>query len=106
MNIKKDNFDVSILYDLDEMGIDLEFATGMKRNKKKIKGINDPILFKNLKTETMNIKKEHTKMLGDFIVEQGYKIKEGKRDKTFTEVFDIIKTMATQIKTLKESYGK
>ena len=74
MNIKKDNFDVSILYDLDEMGIDLEFATGMKRNKKKIKGINDPILFKNLKTETMNIKKEHTKMLGDFIIQQGYKI--------------------------------
>ena len=38
MNIKKDNFDVSILYDLDEMGIDLEFATGMKRNKKKTEG--------------------------------------------------------------------
>ena len=49
----------------------------------------DEFAFKNL--NYMNIKKEHQAMLGSFIIEQGYKIKEGKGDKTFAEVFDILK---------------
>mgnify|MGYP003643750478 CR=1 FL=1 len=64
----------------------------------------DEFAFKNL--NYMNIKKEHTSMLGSFIIEQGYKIKEGKGDKTFAEVFDILKKTLLQIKKLKESYGK
>lgn len=73
--------------------------------RKKPKGKNDPILFKNLKT-SMNIKKEHQKMLGQFIIEQGYKIKEGKDTKSFEEVGAILKEIARNLKRLKESYGK
>ena len=76
------------------------------RNKKKIQGINDPILFKNLKTETMNIKQEHREQLGKFIAAQGMKIARGKTPITFKEIVDILKETLIQIKKLKESYGK
>lgn len=74
--------------------------------RKKPKGKNDPILFKNLKTESMNIKKEHQEMLGDFIVAQGYKIAKGKNEKSFAEVLDIVKEIAVNIKRLKQSYER
>jgi hypothetical protein len=73
--------------------------------RKKPKGKNDPILFKNLKT-SMNIKNEHKKMLGDFIIQQGYKLKEGKDTKSFAEVGAILKEIAINLKKLKESYEK
>ena len=76
------------------------------RNKKKIQGINDPILFKNLKTESMNIKQEHREQLGNFIAAQGMKIARGKTPITFKEIVDILKETLIQIKKLKESYGK
>lgn len=64
----------------------------------------DEHVFKNLKTDSMNIKKEHQEMVGQFIIEQGYKIKEGKGTKSFTEIGDILKEIARNIKRLKESY--
>ena len=54
----------------------------------------------------MNIKNEHKKMLGDFIIAQGYKLKEGKDTKSFTEVGAILKEIAVNIKRLKQSYDK
>lgn len=75
------------------------------RNKKKIRGINDPILFKNLKTETMNIKQEHRDQLGRFIAQQGMRISKSKHELSFTETFDILKETLIQIKKLKDSYG-
>ena len=54
----------------------------------------------------MNIKQEHKKMLGQFIIEQGYKIKEGKDTKSFAEVGAILKEIAVNIKRLKDSYEK
>ena len=75
--------------------------------KKAPKGIIDPYVFQNLKqTEIMNIKKEHRKMLGDFLVAKGYQISKGGGEKTFTEVFEILKETILQIKKLKESYEK
>ena len=75
--------------------------------KKAPKGIIDPYVFQNLKqTETMNIKKEHREMLGKFIAMQGMKIAKGKSEKTFAEVFEILKETMLQVKKLKESYEK
>tara|TARA_R110001632_G_scaffold114540_2_gene225877 strand:+ start:163 stop:327 length:165 start_codon:yes stop_codon:yes gene_type:complete len=54
----------------------------------------------------MNIKQEHQKMLGQFIIEQGYKIKEGKDTKSFAEVGAILKEIAVNIKRLKDSYER
>ena len=71
--------------------------------RKKPKGKNDPILFKNLKTN-MNIKQENRDQLGKFIAQQGMRISKSKHDMTFTEVFDILKETLIQIKKLKESY--
>ena len=76
----------------------------MKRNKKKRRGINDPLLFINLKTEdSMNIKQEHRDQLGKFIAQQGMKIARSKHELTFAEVADIIREIARNIKQLKES---
>jgi len=73
--------------------------------KKKPRGIPDPYVFLNLKqNETMNIKKEHTKMLGDFLVAKGYQISKGGGEKTFEEVFKILKETIIQVKKLKDSY--
>jgi hypothetical protein len=52
----------------------------------------------------MNIKKEHTKMLGDFLVAKGYQISKGGGEKTFEEVFKILKETIIQVKKLKDSY--
>lgn len=69
------------------------------------KGIPDPTVFKNLKKQDkMNIKQEHRKMLGKFIIEQGYKIAKGKSAITFEEVFETLKETLIQIKKLKQSY--
>ena len=54
----------------------------------------------------MNIKQEHKKMLGKFIIEQGYKIAKGKDDKTFAEVYDILNESMNQLKKLQQSYDK
>jgi len=54
----------------------------------------------------MTIKKQHTKMLGDFLVQQGYKISQGKSDKTFEEVFETLKQTIIQVKKLKDSYER
>ena len=74
--------------------------------KKKVRGIPDKYAFINLKEDKMTIKKEHTKMLGNFLVEQGYRISQGKTDKTFDEVFEVLKQTIIQVKKLKDSYGK
>ena len=76
----------------------------MKR--KYIRGTIDPILFKTIIDKEMKIKQEHTKMLGDFLVAQGMKIGKGKNDKTFDEVFEVLKQTIIQVKKLKESYDK
>jgi len=79
----------------------------MKRNKKKIRGINDPILFKQLiNKDNMNIKQENRDQLGKFIAQQGMRISRSKHDMTFTEVFDILKETLIQIKKLKQSYER
>lgn len=74
--------------------------------RKKPKGKNDPILFKNIIDNTMNIKQEHKKMLGKFIIEQGYKIAKGKDDKTFAEVYDVLNETMKQLMKLQQSYDK
>ena len=74
--------------------------------RKKPKGLNDPILFKTIINNTMNIKQEHKKMLGKFIIEQGYKIAKGKDDKTFAEVYDILNESMNQLKKLQQSYDR
>ena len=72
---------------------------------KKKKGKPDEWAFKTLiNTNNMNVKKEHQQMLGQFIIEQGYKIKEGKGTKSFTEIGAILKEIARNIKNLKDSY--
>ena len=77
------------------------------RNKKKIRGINDPILFKQLiNKDNMNIKQENRDQLGKFIAQQGMRISRSKHDMTFTEVFDILKETLIQIKKLKQSYER
>ena len=75
------------------------------RKQTSTKSILDPYAFKNLKEE-MKIKSEHTKMLGDFLVAQGYKISQGKSDKTFEEVFETLKQTIIQVKKLQDSYEK
>ena len=74
--------------------------------RKKPKGKNDPILFKNIIDNTMNIKQEHKKMLGKFIIEQGYKIAKGKDDKTFAEVYDVLNETMKQLMKLQQSYDR
>lgn len=75
------------------------------RRKKKIRGIPDPHTFKYLnKSINMNIKKDHQKMLGKFIIEQGYKIAKGKDSKTFAEVYDLLNESMEQLKKLQQSY--
>ena len=70
---------------------------------KKKKGKPDEWAFKTLiNTNNMNVKKEHQQMLGQFIIEQGYKIKEGKGTKSFTEIGAILKEIARNIKKLKD----
>ena len=54
----------------------------------------------------MKIKQEHTKMLGNFLVEQGYKISQGKSDKTFDEVYEVLKQTIIQVKKLQNSYER
>ena len=71
---------------------------------KKIKGIPDEWAFKNL--NIMIIKQEHKKMLGKFIIEQGYKIAKGKDDKTFAEVYDILNETINQLMRLQKTYEK
>jgi len=71
---------------------------------KKKQGLNDPIIFKTLIDKEMKIKQEHKELLGNFLIQQGYKIAKGKDDKTFEEVFEILKQTLLQTKKLKESY--
>ena len=73
---------------------------------KKKQGLNDPIIFKTLIDKEMKIKSEHKEMLGNYLIQQGYKISKGKDDKTFEEVIEILKNTFTQIKKLKDSYGE
>ena len=73
--------------------------------KRKKKGKPDEWAFKTL-NNIMNIKQEHKKMLGKFIIEQGYKIAKGKDDKTFAEVYDILNESMNQLKKLQQSYDK
>jgi len=72
--------------------------------KKKPVGLNDPIIFKTLIDKEMKIKTEHKEMLGNYLIQQGYKISQGKNDKTFDEVIEILKNTFIQIKKLKQSY--
>jgi len=71
---------------------------------KKKQGLNDPIIFKTLIDKEMKIKQEHKEMLGNYLIQQGYKISKGKDDKTFEEVIEVLKNTFTQIKKLKDSY--
>ena len=52
----------------------------------------------------MKIKEEHLQMLGNFMVTQGYKIAKGKSDKSFKEVYEILKQTIIQVKKLEQSY--
>lgn len=74
--------------------------------KRKPLGLNDPIIFKTLIDKEMKIKQEHKEMLGNYLIQQGYKISKGKDEKTFDEVIEILKNTFTQIKKLKDSYAK
>ena len=76
------------------------------QKRKSTKSIIDPIIFKTIIDKEMKIKSEHTKMLGNFLVEQGYKISQGKNDKTFDEVYETLKQTIIQVKKLQNSYGK
>ena len=72
--------------------------------RKKPRGIPDKDAFKNLIDTQMIIKKEHTKLLGDFLVAQGYKISQGNTDKTFEEVYETLKQIIIQTKRLHKTY--
>ena len=74
--------------------------------QKSTKAVLDSHAFKNLKQNQMIIKTEHQEMLSKFLIEQGYKIGKGKNNKTFAEVYEILKQTIIQIKKLEQSYGK
>ena len=75
------------------------------QKQKYTKAVLDSHAFKNLKTENMVVKEEHLEMLGNFMIKQGYKISKGKSDKTFKEVYEVLKETILQIKKLEQSYG-
>lgn len=74
--------------------------------KKSVKSVLDSHAFKNLKTENMVVKTEHLEMLGNFMHAQAYKISKGKSDKTFKEVYEVLKETIIQVKRLEQSYAQ
>lgn len=52
----------------------------------------------------MYIKKEHTQMLGKFIIEQGYKIAKGKQQMTFQQTQELLDEIKKQVNKLQETY--
>jgi len=77
------------------------------RNKKKVRGIIDPIIFKIIIDKEMTtIKQEHLEMLGNHLVKTGYSIMKGKNDKTFEEVYEVLKQTIIQVKKLQNSYER
>lgn len=71
------------------------------RNKKKIRGINDPILFKNLKTEN-KMEHEHKVILLKHLRDVGVKIKD---DGKIPDIMQDLKSILVSLKKLKEHYG-
>jgi len=69
--------------------------------KKKPKGKNDPILFKNIKT---NMTQEHKELLGKHLIEVGYKLVKDKSGKTIDDVVADMKNVFVQLKKLKKYY--
>ena len=69
--------------------------------RKKPKGKNDPILFKNLKT---SMTQEHKELLGKHLIEVGYKLVKDKSGKTIDDVIADMKNVFVQLKKLKEHY--
>ncbi len=65
----------------------------------------DSHAFINLNTNNkMKIKKEDQKLLGKFMIEQGYKIAKGQDEKTFDDMKELLKQIVLNIKKLKDSY--
>jgi hypothetical protein len=69
--------------------------------RKKPKGKNDPILFKNLK---ISMTPKHKELLGKHLIEVGYKICKDKSGKTIDDVIADMKNVFVQLKKLKEYY--
>ena len=77
------------------------------KNKKKVRGIIDPIIFKTIiDKEKMTVQQQHREMLGKFIAAQGMKICKGKVDITFEQVFEILNKTIQQTQKLQKTYGK
>jgi hypothetical protein len=69
--------------------------------RKKPKGKNDPILFKNINNI---MTQEHKELLGKHLIEVGYKLVKDKSGKTIDDVVADMKNVFVQIKKLKEHY--
>ena len=72
--------------------------------RKKPKGKNDPILFKNIIDNTMT--QEHKDLLGKHLIEVGYKLVKDKSGKTIDDVITDMKNVFVQLKKLKQHYDR